>query len=275
VGFDIVGFTPAQSQLDGHDLCPQSVHETTGRCIVKQARPRSVVCIGDSLVRGQVSVDFVGILRDRLADAGFHFFNAGVNGDLAYNVLTRLGVVTARQPDYAIVLVGTNDVNATLTPRIQTAYRMWKRLPEMPTPEWYRANMLQIVRLLKEKTSARIAITSPPVLGEDLASPANERIRRYSAILLTIAMQEGITYLPVHERHEEYLRRINAIPGRPHDANSLLMWTSLLRHYVLGHDFEAIATRNGFVLTTEGLHLNRQGAAIVADVVETFLRDTT
>jgi len=43
---------------------------------------------------------------------------------------------------------------------------------------------------------------------------------------------------------------------------------------VLGRDLETIATENGFVLTTEGVHLNGPGAAIVADVVEAFLRDS-
>ena len=237
-------------------------------------RSSLVVCIGDSLVRGQVSVDFLEMLRERLGDDGFRFYNAGVNGDLAYNLLMRLDTVLAQQPDFVVVLAGSNDVNATLSPGIARAYRLLKRLPENPRPEWYQANMLQIVRVLKAKTSARIAVTSPPVLGEDLASLANDRIRRYSALLLALAIQEGIAYLPVHELHEEYLRRIDHVAGRPHDANSILMWTSLFRHYVLGRDLETIATEDGFVLTTEGVHLNGPGAAIVADVVEAFLRDS-
>lgn len=218
-------------------------------------------------------MDFVDILRQRLTDEGFHFLNAGVNGDLAYNVLNRLDVVLARQPDFVIVLVGTNDVNATLTPRMTQGYRLWKRLPENPRPEWYQANMLNIVRLLKEKTSAKIAVTSQPVLGEDLASVANHRIRKYSSLLFQLTVQEGITYLPVHERQEEYLRRIGRDSGRPHDADSMLMWTSIFRHYVFRRGFQSIAEENGFVLTTEGLHLNSSGAVIVADLVEAFLRE--
>jgi len=255
-----------------HDRHFQGVCETSDRRIREHGARRSVVCIGDSLVRGQVSVDFVETLRKRLGVEGFDFFNAGVNGDLSYNVLTRLDVVIARQPDFVIVLVGTNDVNATLTPRMERGYRVWKRLPQIPRPEWYQANMVRIVRVLKEKTSARIAVTSPPVLGEDLASLANDRIRRYSALLFSLAMQEGVTYLPVHERHEEYLERAGHVAGRPHDPNSMVMWTSLFRHYVLGRDFETVSAENGFVLTTEGVHLNGPGAAIVADVVEAFLR---
>jgi len=238
------------------------------------ARVRKVVCVGDSLVRGQVSFDFVELLRQRLSEDGFRFFNAGVNGDLAYNVLVRLDTVIAYHPDFVIVLAGSNDVNATLSSGIGLGYRLWKRLPQEPAIDWYHSNMLRIVRLLKEKTSARIAITSPPVMGEDLASLPNERVRVYSALLLSLAIQEGITYLPVHERHEEYLQRIDHVAGRSHDAKSTLMWTSLFRHYVLRHDFATIARQNGFVLTTEGLHLNGPGAAIVADVVEAFLRDS-
>jgi len=225
-------------------------------------------------VRGQVSVSFVDILRQRLSEDRFHLVNAGVNGDLVYNVLKRLDAVLTRKPDFVVILVGTNDVNATLTPRMTQGYRLWKGLPQQPRPEWYRANMLSIIRFLKEETRARIAVTSHPVLGEEMASVANDRIRNYSAILFQLAMQEGITYLPLYERQEEYLRRIGRDSGRPHDADSMLMWTSIFRHYVFRRDFESIARENGFALTTEGLHLNEAGAAIMADLVETFLRDS-
>ena len=225
-------------------------------------------------MRGQVSINFVDMLRDRLNDEGFRFSNAGVNGDLAYNVLTRLDVVISQQPDFVIILVGSNDVNATLTTHMARRYRLWKRLPEVPQPQWYEANMVRIVRLLKERTSARIAVTSCPVLGENIASLANQRVRAYSTLLMKIAIQEGVTYLPVHEHQEQYLREVGRAEGRPHDADSMLMWTSLFRHYVLRQDFETIAEENGFLLTTEGLHLNRRGAAIVADVIEAFLRDS-
>lgn len=253
-------------------------HQSAGVCQMNRAsaretaRGRRVVCVGDSNVCGQVSVSFVDLLRQRLSDDDFHFINAGVNGDLAHNILLRLDDVVARQPDFVVILVGSNDVNATLNPGICLGYRLWKRLPQNPSAEWYHSNMVRIVRLLKEKTSARIAIISPPVLGEDLASLPNERIRAYCALLRDIATQENVAYLPVHERQEEYMRHVHHVAGRRHNANSRIMWTSLLRHYVLRRSFDSIARENGFVLTTEGLHMNGQGAAIVADEAESFLR---
>ena len=140
--------------------------------------------------------------------------------------------------------------------------------------EWYYSNMHQIVRILVRETPARIAIASPPVLGEDLSSLPNERLRAYSALLLQIALQERVTYLPVHEKQEEYLRRMDRDAGRPHDATSMIMWTSILRHYILRQSLEAIAQQNRFTLTTEGLHLNVRGAAIVVDTIEAYLRSS-
>ncbi len=101
-------------------------HQSAGTCQMDRtsaretARVRTVVCVGDSNVCGQVSVSFVDLLRQRLSDDGFHFINAGINGDLAHNVLLRLDAVVARQPDSVVILVGSNDVNATLDPGVSS-----------------------------------------------------------------------------------------------------------------------------------------------------------
>ncbi len=61
-----------------------------------------VVCLGASIVRGLFGTDFVELLSRRMSKDGFRFVNAGVGGDLAYNVLARLDAVIARQPDYRV-----------------------------------------------------------------------------------------------------------------------------------------------------------------------------
>ena len=69
-----------------------------------------VVCLGDSNTQGQFSANYVKRLQDRWP--GTRFINAGVNGQLAYNITQRLDEVVAQQPDVVTLLVGTNDVNA-------------------------------------------------------------------------------------------------------------------------------------------------------------------
>src|SRR5512146_884118 len=127
--------------------------------------PRTVVCLGDSITRGQISASFIDQLEQRLAGQGLRFINSGVNGDLAYNVLRRLDVV--------ILMIGTNDIVATLRRSNTVISRVSKWLPRNPSLKWYRANLLEIVRRLKLETGAKIALASPPILGERLNSRPN------------------------------------------------------------------------------------------------------
>jgi lysophospholipase L1-like esterase len=233
---------------------------------------RVVVCLGASIVHGRVSVDFVELLRRQFAGSDTVFVNAGRNGDLAYNVLTRLDPVIACTPDAVIILVGTNDVQCTLDPRIARLLVRGKRLPVVPTLDWYRANLEEIVARLKQETHAAIALASLPVLGEELDSLANARIRTYNAVIQQVAAQQGVAYLPVHERQEAYLLAHPATPGRTYAPAMPLVMVAALQHFLLGWSFDAIAQRNGLQLTTDLFHMNSRGAAMIADLVEGFLR---
>src|SRR4029079_19398693 len=102
-------------------------------------------CLGASIIHGRVSANIVDVLDARLSGDGFQFVNAGLNGDLAYNALSRLPGVIACRPDLVVVLVGTNDILSTLSRRNQAFYRRAKKLPLSPNIAWYRENLQAIV----------------------------------------------------------------------------------------------------------------------------------
>ncbi|MEI7744806.1 MAG: GDSL-type esterase/lipase family protein, partial [Chloroflexota bacterium] len=159
-----------------------------------------VVCAGDSITRGQVSSDWVGTLAGRLAPAGCELVNAGVNGNLAWNVAARLDAVIACSPDVVTLLVGTNDVIATLSPSSEASYRREQRLPERPTLDWYRSNVALILGRLAMETSARVAVIEIPPLGEDPGSLVNARVGRYNDVLHEVADAAGVPVLPLFDR---------------------------------------------------------------------------
>jgi lysophospholipase L1-like esterase len=239
---------------------------------MKNVNKHIVVCLGASMVRGQVSYDFVKLLDRRMAKDGFQFINAGVAGNQAYNVLMRLDSIIDYQPDFVIILVGTNDVTATLSPTLAGISRLTKRFPQPPSAKFYHDNMLKIVKTLKEKTSAKIALVSLPVLGEDLESISNQRIKEYNALLEEIADGEQVSYLPVYERQEEYLRKVQPGSGRPYESGGMLSIKALARHYLLRQSFDEISRKNHFLLVTDGIHMNSRGAIFIADEIESFLR---
>ena len=239
---------------------------------MKNANKHIVVCLGASMVRGQVSYNFVNLLDQRMTKDGFQFINAGVAGDQAYNVLMRLDSVIDYQPDFVIILVGTNDVTATLSPTLARISRFTRRFPQPPSAEFYKYNMLRIINTLKERTSAKIALVSLPVLGKDLESIPNQRIKDYNALLKDIADEKQVGYLPVYELQEEYLSEVQRGSGRPYESGGMLSIKAVARHYLLRQSFDEISRKHHFLLVTDGIHMNSRGATFIADEIEAFLR---
>jgi hypothetical protein len=74
-----------------------------------------------------------------------------------------------------------------------------KGLPKKPTLEWYRENLEAIISDLQQRASAKIALSSLPVLGEDLSSEPNQKIAKYNDVIRETAEKYRVTYLPVNE----------------------------------------------------------------------------
>jgi len=228
-----------------------------------------LVCAGDSITHGNVSASYVELLARR--HPGWQVFNAGINSDLAETLLRRLDDVVVVNPDLVTVLIGTNDVNATMSRASLLSYRRHGKTAGTPNAGEYCHNLTAIVRRLKTETSARIALLSLPPMSEDLAHEANRRADFYSEIIQEIADAEGVTYLPLRGRMKAELAEN---PSKPtvkfEETVSTVFFAAVLRH-VLGWDYDRIAARYGHRLLTDPLHLNYRGAALVAEVIEAFV----
>ena len=239
------------------------------------ARPGKslVVCIGDSITQGTVSANYVDALSRDSSLTGFTFVNAGVNGDLAYNALIRMESVLALNPDYIVILLGTNDANATLSQESERMYIKDKALPEKPTKAWYEQNLSELITILKRKTAAKIAILSIPVIGEKLGSPEIQLTREYSALVEKLAMDQGIVYLPLNEKQIAFLLAKNHEPGTrysPTESIELMVKNAYL-HYILHEDWNTISRSRGLLLTTDTLHQNDTAASMISELISGFL----
>jgi lysophospholipase L1-like esterase len=235
------------------------------------ARPL-VVCAGASVTQGRMSASYVDLLEARLGDR-FQFANAGRNGDLAYNLRERLGPIVALRPSVVVLQIGTNDVNASLDPVVARRYQSAKGLPVLPDRAFYRESLLGIVQRLRRDTTARIALLSLPLFGEDLDSESNARVRAYGVVIRDVAASEAVAYLPLYEAMEATLRA--QPPGRPRAPANVMVGYAMARRFLLGRSFDEIGEGYGYRLLSDGIHLNGRGASVVADVVESYLRGQT
>jgi lysophospholipase L1-like esterase len=233
--------------------------------------PRRVVCLGDSITRGQLSADYVTMLSNRDSLAPSVFTNAGVNGDLTENVLRRLDTVINLQPDLVTVLIGSNDANASMSEKNSRRAARMNKLTARPAIEGFGDNVAAIVDRLAAESSARIGLFSLPVLGEDISSESVRRSRRFSEVLKQIAENRGIAYLPLNERQMAYLTEGGFSPGTHYRDGVGLLAGGAFQHFVLRRPLDEISRRRGLELTTDLLHQNTRGAAMIADLVEEFV----
>jgi acyl-CoA thioesterase I len=235
-----------------------------------------VALLGDSITEGLVSFNYVDLLEERLARERYRFLNAGVGGDTAWNLLQRLDPITESCPARVVVQVGTNDVLASLRGgRLNPLNQRLKRLPRPVTPAWFGENIHAIVTALREASAARIALVSIPVLGEDLASEANDEVRVFNSVLARVAEERDVDYLPVHEAMAEVLRTERDGRGVRFETARLArrLLAAFVLRVVLRRTWDEIARHNNLVLTTETLHLNERGAGILAAAIERWLRE--
>jgi len=236
----------------------------------QDAKKKVLVCIGDSITHGTVSVNYVDMLSSCLANQGIVVVNAGINSELAYNVAQRLDAIVACRPDYITILIGTNDAAASLGPKSSRYIREMK-LPRSPSREWYRENLLKICTELSARTHARIALLSLPPIGEKLDHPAFAASETYSQVIREVAAAQRLTYLPLHENMTALLRNRQPHPRYAYRDDERLMYIALARHFLLGQSYDEISQANGFVLLTDHVHLNNTGAGMAAGLIESFV----
>lgn len=229
---------------------------------------RPVVVAGASIVRGRASVDFVQMLRERFPSRAF--VNAGVNGNVAWELLQRIDPVIACRPAQVVILIGTNDVQATLTADAMRETRESKHLPEDPSLGWYAACMTEIVTRL-QGAGASVALCSLPPIGQDLAAPVNVVVREANAALQRVCDATGAAYLPVYEHLVDLLASQGATRGPAWTGSWAPGIASLVEHFVLGRSYDAIALARGWVLSPDGVHMDSTGAGIITDVVAAWL----
>ncbi|HEY0618909.1 MAG TPA: hypothetical protein VGD15_15010, partial [Kribbella sp.] len=176
--------------------------------------------------------------------------------------------------DVVTVLLGTNDANGALSETNVRMMTKMKKLPVRPTITWYRENLNAIIERLVKETDARIALLSPPVLGQELGSDPVRQAAEYSRIVQDVAAVHEVAYLPLYERQLEHLRAVDRQPGIAFLDGKRLSSRAAMQHFLLGRSFDAISKRRGLELTTDFIHQNTRGAAMIAAVIEDFLRQS-
>lgn len=261
----LIGYVVYQAKKVPANNVDATLKTTTGN------DKKITVCLGDSITHGAVSFDYVGMLSVDPELKEFTFVNEGINSRLAYNLLQIVGRVVALKPRHVFILIGTNDLKATLSDKEYNRYdKLWD-LPQKPTKKWFAGNYKQLVYALKTKTDAKVVLISIPPLGEDIESAPFKLAADYSRLIKEIAVEMKVSYLPFNEILTAELVRRRKKVALPYSDDPWFMYTALLKHYLFCKDWDAISDNRGLQFLTDNIHLNSRCGKILAAKIKEAL----
>ncbi len=232
-----------------------------------------IVCFGDSNTHGNVSYDWVADLAKKYTD--YQLVNAGRNSDLTFTLLRRMEDVIACKPDIINLLIGTNDINATLAESSLKRYRRTNKIGanEHPSIATFEANYRRIIHQLKTETSAKISVMSLPLMGEDLANQPNAEVMKYNTIIRSISTEFGLNYLPLFETQQHFLEQHPSKPRFDFSSYFMLLTSSIFQHYYFNKSWDEITKTHGNQLSPDFLHQNAVSGKMIVQLMTNFIEE--
>ena len=231
-----------------------------------------VAFVGDSITHGAIGADYTALVAEKLSNSNYEYVNAGINGELVWNVLQRVDEIIRLQPDILTLMIGTNDAMGSLSPEDAKLYRRSKGIPQDPSVEWHREMLTLLVRKLQQDTTARIALISIPILGEDASHDAFVRSVEISDTIRNIANHFSVTYLPFNEKMVEFAQSNPSNPRFVFEKRLGGMLKAIFKHYIFRRSWNHISSDSGFNMVIDHVHLNTMSAKMVADSIVDFIK---
>jgi lysophospholipase L1-like esterase len=238
---------------------------------------QTVACLGSSTTAAKGTYKWIDELANRPQNSRFRFVNFGVGGDTSCNTVRLLDRVVNVRPERVIILIGTNDVLASVFPSFRRFVRVVKRVSEEPSPASFEENLNVIVGRLKQEANTRVALTSLAPVGEDpdsrdpVQARLNDLIGAYNGIARKVASSQHADYIPLYEAFQDQL--VRALTAKSFTRFSLVSFYRdyLFREMILRRSFDQIASVNGWQFHIDGIHLNTRGGRILSGAVQQFL----
>ncbi len=201
---------------------------------------KRVVFFGDSITQMATQPDgYITQLSQKLKTANqakdYELIGAGISGNKVPDLQVRLQRdVLSRKPDMVFVYIGINDVWHYFYPGCKD---------QGGTPKDCYANGLKDLMNQLKATGCWVVLCTPSVIGEAKASrmASDAMLDEYAAISRQIATETAVELCDLHKAFREYLDT--------HNPQNL----------------------DQGILTTDGVHLNREGNRLVASEMWKFL----
>jgi len=218
-----------------------------------------LVFFGDSLTEGIPGVGYLDILTKKLKD---HILvNEGVGGETVISLYRRMNRMKIENHDISFIWIGTNDILATVRKSYPITKVLFGKIWSMSDRE-FKNYYKKVIELLDNKSKK--VFTVPPIfIGEDIENKWNKRLDDLSIIIKYVSKEyDNVEFLDI---------RKNIYPKLKAKKTDYIMKNPLkiLMDYLRFKNREKTDEKSklrGLQFTLDGVHLNSDGAGIVADI---------
>ena len=243
----------------------------------KEDNKKLVVFAGNSITHGRVGYDWVRSLS--LNDTSKIYLNAGMNGDLAWNVNQRIDEIIKCDPDLVFLLIGSNDAMGSLSKEAGEFYIKFKNLPLLPALDWYEKNYDQILQKLLKSTSAKIILITIPWVGEHEDSKIISIIKEHNKVIKKLSLKYELKVLPFFDemgklilsKHQQN-NSTEMIPVYTRKKNTSLSVFGILKYYQLGFSWNEIGDKNNLSATFDFIHLNERSGILLENLAQRSMK---
>ena len=243
----------------------------------KEYNKKLVVFAGNSITHGRVGYDWVRSLS--LNDTSKIYLNAGMNGDLAWNVNQRIDEIIKCDPDLVFLLIGSNDAMGSLSKDAGEFYKKFKNLPLLPALDWYEKNYDQILQKLLKSTSAKIILITIPWVGEHEDSKIISIIKEHNKVIKRLSLKYELKVLPFFDEMEKLIlskhqqnNSAETIPVYTLKKNASLSVLGTLKYYLLGFSWNEIGDKNNLSTTFDFIHLNERSGILLENLAQRSMK---
>lgn len=228
-----------------------------------------IVFAGDSNTHGNMSFNWTEIVK-----TDWQKINAGVNADLSITLLNRIDEIISCQPDYITVLIGTNDVNATMSSNSRKRYIDSGKISKQDvlSLKAFTENLGEIVDRLKSETNAKIALLSLPPIGENLSHEVNIKADRYSESIEFVTKTKDVSLIDIRKPLKQYIIAHQKLKPPAYESYYPIMIKGVVLRFFLGFSYDRLSQMNQMLLSHDLLHQNSISGKIIANEVEKWIQ---
>ncbi|MFP4089461.1 MAG: SGNH/GDSL hydrolase family protein [Cyclobacteriaceae bacterium] len=201
-----------------------------------QQEPKKVVFFGDSITQAgdEDPTGYIQLMRQELDSSEYELIGAGVSGDKVPDLLARVENIVKLNPDIVVVYIGINDV-----------WHFYEFEGEVGTElDQYEEGLRDIANAFRTE-KRQVILCTPSVIGENPedGTEINEQLDQYAQAVVRVAAKTGSELCDLRSDFKDYLRENN--------------------------------TKNAEegILTTDGVHMNKEGNEFLArQMIECLVR---